>query len=260
LHPFGRGCLQPALDPIAVHLRERKVAHHSADAVEQRPPPGLGRGVVFVVEGGRIMPPIDGIRDRSGPSARGNCRHRRVRLLSPHRGVIGGLEFRRGGIAIDRQFHPRISSPPEPVSLPSEMILPVLDVLHRDFDSHDTLVFLVRAAGSLTGALSKGLILVSLVSSFLITSVIFAVLGSTSTLAISRPLALAALMARATSRWRKLLGARWRAGLFGGSPIGGPRSGCVRLGMGSSDAPSQRWVVQVPARRYQRRVGAHSSI
>src|SRR5262249_18067532 len=104
------------------------------------------------------------------------------------------------------------------------MVLPVLDVLHLEFDFHVTLVFLVRAAGSLTGALSKGLILVSLASSLLTTKTMRAVFGSTSTLAILRPEALAALMARATSRWRKLLGACRRAGLFDGSPIGGPRS------------------------------------
>src|SRR5262245_62012319 len=124
--------------------------------------------------------------------------------------MIGGLKFRRCRITVHRQLEAGKALAAESIALASELVGPAIDVLHLEIHVHD-FVFLFCRIDSGSGASSNGFTSIFvLVSSPFTTNTILLVFGSTSTRAISRPLPLAALMARAMSCCRKLLGARWR--------------------------------------------------
>src|SRR4029077_3417780 len=108
------------------------------------------------------------------------------RLLAAQGSVIAGQEFWRADQT--GQADLGMAGPPQPgIGAPGFLIDPVANVLHSD--AH---FFFRFPVGQSAGALSKGLILSSLSPSSLVTSVILAVFGSTSTRTMSRPAILAA--------------------------------------------------------------------
>ena len=83
-----------------------------------------------------------------------------------------------------------------------QVVGPMLDVFHLKFYAHD-FFFRPRASAQGPARLSNGFTLLSVSSSFFMTSVILAVFGSTSTRTY-RGRRLDALIARATCRWREI--------------------------------------------------------
>src|SRR5262249_48376490 len=143
---------------------------------------------------------INVARDRGGDGAMAVARggDDRGRLLAAKGGVVAGHELRRADHAAQadlRQAGPSNAC----ITAPCLPIDPVANVLQSD--AHFALRF---RPDHMVGAVARELVIFDsgFPSSFT-TRVIFAVFGSTSTRAKSRPAFLAALIARWTSSWRK---------------------------------------------------------
>src|SRR5262249_18052794 len=148
------------------------------------PPQRLRARAVAVQKCRRVQVVLDGGTDGARAAAGGDGGERIGNLLTAQRSVIGGLEFRRGRIAVDRQLDAGEAAASEPVAVATELVGPMPDVRQIDFGDFHDCFFLYWRVGTGNGASSNGLVSSSVLS-FFSTTTILAAFVSTSTLAIS---------------------------------------------------------------------------